>query len=115
MLVSYVVAHLYLDVLIIKLFNSTHCGIATELVEASGVHLVERSMDTMLIVRSIERHLVEGVIVVSRLLLTTHAFTLLPLDATNGGLGYLAPLTCIVVVLFVGYLFIHHTSSIWEC
>ena len=37
MLVSYVVVELHLDVLIIKLLHISHCGEASELVEASGV------------------------------------------------------------------------------
>ena len=37
MLVSYVVVELHLDVFSIKLLHISHCGEATELVEASGV------------------------------------------------------------------------------
>ena len=37
MLVSYVVAQFYLDMLIIKLLHISHSGEATELVEASGI------------------------------------------------------------------------------
>ena len=108
------VAELHFNVLIIKLFNCGYGSIPTELVEASGVHLAERLVDTTLIIRPIEGHCVEGVIIVSGLLGVSQLLTLGPLDATNGGLSYLAPLTCIVVVLFVGYLFIHHMHSICE-
>ena len=116
MLVSYVVAQFHLNMLIIKLLHISHCSISPELVEASGVHLAECVADTTQVTRAMKGHLVEGVIIVSRLLVLTSALALGPLDATNGwdGFGFGEAFTILLIVIFVGYLLIHHTKSICE-
>ena len=112
------VAQFYLNVLIVKLFYGGYCGIASELVEASGIHLVECVADTTLIIRAIEGYLIEGVIIVSGLLLITYLLALVPFDATNGWHGHLAPFTTthIFMIHFVGYCSVfHHAHIVGEC
>jgi len=114
MLVSNMVAHLYLDVLIIKLFYLTDGSIATELVEARRVQPVESSLHTTQIARTVEGHLVIGVIVIGRLHFIANLFALAPLDTTNSGLSHIAPFTIFVVDLVSYCSVFHHTHIVGE-
>ena len=62
-------------------------------------------------------HLVEGVVIVSRLLVLTCALALSPPDATNGwdGFGFGEPFTILLIVIFVSYCAVfHHTHIVGE-